>query len=142
MSSLSSLWPHGDIFNMEYDSTEPLSRRRRVAVACDHCRRRKMRCDGIQPVCTYCSNHGIACVYQRMSQKILVSKHYLDSITKELEELRRKKARLVNKSSVDSSTSSGPLMSPPSPVPQDASHLFSLAARRVPRNPTWVIDST
>jgi hypothetical protein len=130
MSSLSSLLPHGDIFNMEYDSTEPLSRRRRVAVACDHCRRRKMRCDGIQPVCTYCSNHGIACVYQRMSQKILVSKHYLDSITKELEELRRKKARLVNKSSVDSSTSSGPLMSPPSPVPQDASPLFSSSPGR------------
>ncbi|KAH6652269.1 hypothetical protein BKA67DRAFT_351709 [Truncatella angustata] len=32
----------------------PADRRRRLAKACDPCRKRKLRCDGVRPVCTRC----------------------------------------------------------------------------------------
>ena len=35
------------------------SKRRRVDVACDYCRRRKMRCDGGRPKCTYCATRTL-----------------------------------------------------------------------------------
>ena len=33
----------------------------RVAQACDRCRSKKIRCDGIRPQCTQCSNVGFEC---------------------------------------------------------------------------------
>ncbi|KAI5195672.1 hypothetical protein E4T39_08141 [Aureobasidium subglaciale] len=36
------------------DSTSRAVKRRKIAVACDPCRRRKVRCDGIQPTCSQC----------------------------------------------------------------------------------------
>jgi Fungal Zn(2)-Cys(6) binuclear cluster domain len=33
----------------------------RVAQACDRCRSKKIRCDGIRPHCTQCSNVGFEC---------------------------------------------------------------------------------
>ncbi|KAK0767090.1 hypothetical protein N5P37_000823 [Trichoderma harzianum] len=42
------------------------NRRRRVALACDSCRERKVRCDGAKPVCGTCRarNRQSLCVYQ------------------------------------------------------------------------------
>lgn len=40
-----------------------VDRRRRFAKACDSCRRRKVRCSGVRPVCTRCSRLAITCVY-------------------------------------------------------------------------------
>lgn len=120
---------------VEYESAEPFLKRRRVAIACDHCRRRKMRCDGLQPMCTYCLDHGITCVYQQPSQRVQVSRHYLDSLTKQVEELRTANTVLANISCGDSrqggrlprenSTLSGHLNLPLSPVPEVRSSPFS-----------------
>src|ERR1700759_5472224 len=33
----------------------------RIAQACDRCRSKKIRCDGVRPVCTQCSNVGFEC---------------------------------------------------------------------------------
>ena len=33
----------------------------RIAQACDRCRSKKIRCDGIRPCCTQCSNVGFEC---------------------------------------------------------------------------------
>jgi Fungal Zn(2)-Cys(6) binuclear cluster domain len=33
----------------------------RIAQACDRCRSKKIRCDGIRPQCTQCSNVGFEC---------------------------------------------------------------------------------
>ncbi|TBU30140.1 hypothetical protein BD311DRAFT_622398, partial [Dichomitus squalens] len=41
--------------------------RERIAVACDRCRYRKMKCDGAQPSCSNCqraAHHGVVCQYQ------------------------------------------------------------------------------
>ncbi|BDD62685.1 hypothetical protein MAP00_007646 [Monascus purpureus] len=40
-----------------------VDRRRRFAKACDPCRRRKVRCSGVRPVCARCSRLAITCVY-------------------------------------------------------------------------------
>lgn len=33
----------------------------RIAQACDRCRSKKIRCDGLAPICTQCSNVGFEC---------------------------------------------------------------------------------
>ncbi|KAH8425056.1 Zn(II)2Cys6 transcription factor domain-containing protein [Aspergillus melleus] len=48
------------------------TKRRKIAVACDECRTRKVRCDGIQPVCGPCvkrSDQGVQCVYTGEPEK-------------------------------------------------------------------------
>ncbi|VUC22138.1 unnamed protein product, partial [Clonostachys rosea] len=41
------------------------SSKKRAAVACNYCRKRKRKCDGRQPVCTLCEeSNGSQCVYQ------------------------------------------------------------------------------
>ncbi|KAK3367724.1 fungal-specific transcription factor domain-containing protein [Podospora didyma] len=42
------------------------SRGGRVAVACQRCKRRKQRCDGVQPACRGCRKAGLQCVYERV----------------------------------------------------------------------------
>lgn len=37
--------------------------RQRVSHACEPCRRRKAKCDGLQPSCTRCSELTIPCYY-------------------------------------------------------------------------------
>ncbi|KAJ6463563.1 hypothetical protein C8R45DRAFT_523249 [Mycena sanguinolenta] len=36
---------------------------RRIAMACQFCRIRKLRCDGMRPQCSNCSRRGFACNY-------------------------------------------------------------------------------
>ncbi|KAI5237933.1 hypothetical protein E4T43_07757 [Aureobasidium subglaciale] len=48
------------------DSTPRAAKRHKIAVACDPCRRRKVRCDGIQPTCTQCvtGRKRYTCTYE------------------------------------------------------------------------------
>ncbi|KII83614.1 hypothetical protein PLICRDRAFT_58318 [Plicaturopsis crispa FD-325 SS-3] len=52
--------------NAEYDS-DPIwdSQRvpRRTPMACQFCRARKMRCDGLRPSCGNCTRRTLACNY-------------------------------------------------------------------------------
>ncbi|OAT13143.1 C6 transcription factor [Blastomyces gilchristii SLH14081] len=41
----------------------PASERHRVSHACDPCRKRKSKCDGLRPVCSRCRDQEIACAY-------------------------------------------------------------------------------
>ncbi|KNE59821.1 hypothetical protein AMAG_05277 [Allomyces macrogynus ATCC 38327] len=41
----------------------PAAKRSRISVACDTCRRKKVRCDGEQP-CEYCTRARLPCTYQ------------------------------------------------------------------------------
>jgi hypothetical protein len=50
----------------ERQSSTP--RDRRVAVACTVCRRRRTRCDGFRPSCTYCTSKDIECIYTENQQ--------------------------------------------------------------------------
>lgn len=44
-------------------SADGLSRRKRAPVACQFCRLRKTRCDGVRPVCGFCQHHDAQCVW-------------------------------------------------------------------------------
>ncbi|KAH8104927.1 hypothetical protein DFH11DRAFT_1465401, partial [Phellopilus nigrolimitatus] len=37
--------------------------RGKIEVACDFCRKRKMRCDGARPSCRNCARKNEACIY-------------------------------------------------------------------------------
>ncbi|KAJ5889848.1 hypothetical protein N7504_010658 [Penicillium tannophilum] len=67
------------------------SKRRRVAVACDACRSRKSRCDGVRPRCSLCVDLGFECMYTppATATNVIVQKEYLHGLedrVKRLEE--------------------------------------------------------
>ncbi|KIK99861.1 hypothetical protein PAXRUDRAFT_46744, partial [Paxillus rubicundulus Ve08.2h10] len=37
---------------------------RKIYVACDFCRGRKLRCDGSKPCCSNCATRSLVCRYQ------------------------------------------------------------------------------
>lgn len=37
--------------------------RNRVNHACEPCRKRKSKCDGVHPICSRCKNQGVDCIY-------------------------------------------------------------------------------
>ncbi|KAL1966635.1 hypothetical protein VTN77DRAFT_4046 [Rasamsonia byssochlamydoides] len=79
------------------------AKRRKIALACDECRSRKVRCDGVQPVCGACarrSHHGVLsvqCVYTVESEKKRVTRSYVTTLEKRIKVLERER-RLVDPS--------------------------------------------
>jgi len=53
----------GDEPGVDSDDDGPSRKRMRVSRACDACRRRKERCDGVQPSCQRCASVGRPCTY-------------------------------------------------------------------------------
>ncbi|KAL2197533.1 fungal-specific transcription factor domain-containing protein [Corynascus similis CBS 632.67] len=49
------------------DTTE--AKRRRIARACDMCRKKKIKCDGKLPACTHCTNYKTDCVFTQVEKK-------------------------------------------------------------------------
>ncbi|PSS00760.1 fungal-specific transcription factor domain-containing protein [Coniella lustricola] len=49
------------------DSSE--AKRRRIARACDMCRKKKIKCDGKLPSCTHCINYKTDCVFTQVEKK-------------------------------------------------------------------------
>ncbi|KAL9085282.1 MAG: hypothetical protein Q9159_004791 [Coniocarpon cinnabarinum] len=45
------------------------NKRRRIAKACDACRRKKIKCDGQQPKCGHCQNYKTDCVFTHVEKK-------------------------------------------------------------------------
>lgn len=44
-------------------------KRRRIARACDMCRKKKIKCDGKAPKCTHCLNYKTECVFTHVEKK-------------------------------------------------------------------------
>ncbi|KAF7627707.1 C6 transcription factor [Aspergillus flavus] len=67
----------------------PPSKRRRVALACDICRTRKSRCDGIRPQCGMCKDLGFECVYTPAvtATNVIVQKDYLQNLESRMKSL-------------------------------------------------------
>ncbi|KAI9229366.1 MAG: fungal-specific transcription factor domain-containing protein [Piptocephalis tieghemiana] len=62
-------------------------KRRKINLACESCRRRKVRCDSVRPSCTGCLDHGLACVYPTESKKRGPRQGYLGRLEARLEEM-------------------------------------------------------
>ncbi|KAK9718731.1 hypothetical protein K7432_005276 [Basidiobolus ranarum] len=59
-------------------------KRQRVSRACDHCRRKKVRCDGVQPCCGHCKVLNIECTYLDVTKKRGPPKGYIEAIENRL----------------------------------------------------------
>ncbi|KAF7128505.1 hypothetical protein CNMCM5793_003293 [Aspergillus hiratsukae] len=70
----------------------PPGKRRRVALACDVCRTRKSRCDGIRPQCGMCKDLGFECVYTPpvTATNVIVQKDYLKDLESRVTSLEKK----------------------------------------------------
>lgn len=44
-------------------TSERYTRRKRTVIACQFCRLRKTRCDGVHPVCGFCKHHSARCIW-------------------------------------------------------------------------------
>ncbi|RGP77236.1 hypothetical protein FLONG3_4751 [Fusarium longipes] len=73
-------------------STRP-TKRKRVALACDNCRERKIKCDGSKPVCSPCSKRGeptARCMYTVIAgtAKQLSEQEYILSLQKQVTDMQ------------------------------------------------------
>ncbi|CAN8095387.1 unnamed protein product [Discula destructiva] len=57
----------GDPGSLLDDANE--AKRRRIARACDMCRKKKIKCDGKMPACTHCLNYKTECVFTQVEKK-------------------------------------------------------------------------
>ncbi|KAK9356662.1 fungal-specific transcription factor domain-containing protein [Lipomyces doorenjongii] len=64
-------------------------KRRRIARACDSCRKKKIKCDGKMPSCTNCSNYKTVCVFTYTEKKRNPPKgvKYIESLESRLEKM-------------------------------------------------------
>ncbi|RAH57691.1 C6 transcription factor [Aspergillus piperis CBS 112811] len=72
------------------DSSGRPNKRRKVAIACDECRARKVRCDGRQPVCGPCAkrvDQGSQCVYTGELEKKRAVRNYIESLESRIKHL-------------------------------------------------------
>ncbi|TKY90139.1 hypothetical protein EX895_000137 [Sporisorium graminicola] len=65
------------------DDAEGAGKRRRVQRACDTCRKKKVRCDGLQPekgACTNCASYGYECTFVDAARKRAPPRSYVEAI--------------------------------------------------------------
>ncbi|KAG5786986.1 hypothetical protein H9Q69_013943 [Fusarium xylarioides] len=68
------------------------SRRRKVTLACDPCRERKSRCDGIKPICSTCRRRALGieqCVYRAGNARTECSDDYTRALHDRIRYLER-----------------------------------------------------
>ncbi|SNX81420.1 related to transcriptional activator acu-15 [Melanopsichium pennsylvanicum] len=66
-----------------HDDDENAGKRRRVQRACDTCRKKKVRCDGLQPekgACSNCANYGYECTFVDAARKRAPPRSYVEAI--------------------------------------------------------------
>ncbi|KAI2843486.1 transcriptional regulator family: Fungal Specific TF [Aspergillus niger] len=72
------------------DASDRPPKRRKVAIACDECRARKVRCDGRQPICGPCAkrvDQGSQCVYTGELEKKRAVRNYIESLESRIKHL-------------------------------------------------------
>ncbi|KAG2733895.1 hypothetical protein G9P44_003420 [Scheffersomyces stipitis] len=67
---------------------ESTPKRGRTNLACDRCRQRKTRCDGVQPVCGTCMKRKIPCKFERKYPRAQVSVQYVKTLEEKLKILK------------------------------------------------------
>ncbi|OOQ83053.1 fungal specific transcription factor domain protein [Penicillium brasilianum] len=68
MASLAgSMYPDDSALAVGDDAND--AKRRRIARACDMCRKKKIKCDGKMPKCSHCINYKTDCVFTQVEKK-------------------------------------------------------------------------
>ncbi|KAJ7068066.1 fungal-specific transcription factor domain-containing protein [Mycena amicta] len=61
--------------------SKPLQlQRRRVWRACESCRRKKIKCDGVEPECSGCKASGSQCTWLQTKDRAALSRHYVQEL--------------------------------------------------------------
>ncbi|KAL8949834.1 MAG: hypothetical protein Q9222_004099 [Ikaeria aurantiellina] len=63
-----SLDQFGDEANEGFEERDD-AKRRRIARACDMCRKKKIKCDGKMPACSHCLNYKTECIFTHVEKK-------------------------------------------------------------------------
>jgi hypothetical protein len=80
-------------------------KRSKVSVACNNCRRRKIRCDGGQPCCNKCAFRKIKCVYTRTQN---MESEYVKMLEDKVREFSQKKSDGAEQTLIDGSRTHTP----------------------------------
>jgi hypothetical protein len=59
----------------------------RIAQACDRCRSKKIRCDGVRPTCTQCANVGFECRTSDKLSRRAFPRGYTESLEERVRQL-------------------------------------------------------
>src|ERR1700760_625498 len=59
----------------------------RIAQACDRCRSKKIRCDGVRPCCSQCSNVGFECKTSDKLSRRAFPRGYTESLEERVRSL-------------------------------------------------------
>ncbi|KIX03970.1 uncharacterized protein Z518_07523 [Rhinocladiella mackenziei CBS 650.93] len=89
-----SSWPRQKSLEVGNGQDQP-RKRRKIALACDQCRIRKSRCDGIKPVCGECSQRGNRpdpCRYKTPSQKDPAQDEQIRNLLERVRELEHRES--------------------------------------------------
>ncbi|KAL1748977.1 fungal-specific transcription factor domain-containing protein [Schizophyllum fasciatum] len=114
-------------------------RKRKADRACDFCRRRKSRCDGDQIArksCSNCTINNLRCTYRDTAKRQVISKAYVESLERRIEELEGTLERYEQLSPTGeggsplTTTSTRP-SSPTTPISQDQMREMARAMIRV-----------
>lgn len=64
--------------------------RRKVILACERCREKKIRCDGANPICSHCRRPGYGidrCIHRTDSARTAISDEYLKTLHRRIRQL-------------------------------------------------------
>ncbi|KAJ5628921.1 hypothetical protein N7490_011149 [Penicillium lividum] len=62
-----SIYPDDSVLGAGEDAND--AKRRRIARACDMCRKKKIKCDGKMPKCSHCINYKTDCIFTQVEKK-------------------------------------------------------------------------
>ncbi|KAL7762784.1 hypothetical protein ACKLNR_009319 [Fusarium oxysporum f. sp. zingiberi] len=125
-----SNFPAGTDLSIPYEP-EPRRKRRKVQLACDCCRARKVRCDGKRPVCDVCRRRGSEqeCLYEEGTLK---TQKHIQALEERLEELERSRKQEIGDRSPRISAPKGSASEPEATDTDDADSTDGLATVSLP----------
>ncbi|KAL9585687.1 MAG: hypothetical protein Q9212_001383 [Teloschistes hypoglaucus] len=95
---------YGDDVNEGPDDRDD-AKRRRIAKACDMCRKKKIKCDGKMPACSHCLNYKTECIFTHVEKKRALPKgaKYIEGLENRLGRMEAllKLSGLLNDEDVD-----------------------------------------
>ncbi|KAJ5903082.1 hypothetical protein N7504_005465 [Penicillium tannophilum] len=65
----SSMYPDDSVLGGDDGNDANDAKRRRIARACDMCRKKKIKCDGKMPKCSHCINYKTDCIFTQVEKK-------------------------------------------------------------------------
>ncbi|KAL6692435.1 fungal-specific transcription factor domain-containing protein [Trichoderma pleuroticola] len=123
-------------------------KRRRTPLACDECRDRKRKCDGVKPVCGACRRRSITtCVWNEERVSKVWTNSYVEGLRARIRELESTQNRLSGQFadslllpvlSPPEPANASPEMEMPQPMPQPTSPLADQPMKNLPPNYTSV----